>query len=636
VLAGVGLGACVVAVVAFAVTRGGSANAWKQGFLAGVAMAMAILPEELPVILTVFLALGAWRLSQRKVLARRMPAVETLGATTVLCVDKTGTLTENHMTLRRLVTSTGDDVDLAPLVDPLAEVFHDTLEHAILASKRDPFDPMERALHEAGDRFVKDTEHLHPAWSLVRAYPLSTALLAMTHVWRAGEESTLTVATKGAPEAVAELCRLEPDARAKLDALVAGLGSQGLRVLAVAKGTVTPEAVPEDVHAFSLAWVGLLAFEDPLRAAVPAAVAECRAAGVRVVMITGDNAITAQHIASAAGLGSSEVVLTGPQLAALDDDALASVVGTVGVFARVAPDQKLRIVRAFKAAGELVAMTGDGVNDAPALRAAHIGVAMGGRGTDVAREAASLVLLDDDFASLVQAIALGRRIFDNLKRAIVFTLAVHVPIAGLSLLPVFFGRWPLLLLPVHIVFLELVIDPTCSLVFEAEAPESDVMQRPPRDANERLFSSQTSWLALAQGASVLAASFAAFFVARSRFDVDSARSLVFVTLVSGIVTILLVNRSWSRSAVAMVTAPNAALRWVLLGTTIALVAAVLTGVGQRLFHFGPASPPALGLALLAGVVSLAWFEIVKQVWIRRAREVGSPNASARARTGVVK
>jgi len=618
VLALAGLAACLVVVVAFAFTRGGGADAWKQGVLAGIALAMAILPEEFPVVLTVFLALGAWRLSRSQVLTRRMPAVEMLGAATVLCVDKTGTLTQNQMTLRQLATA-GATVDLAHLDGQLPEELHGLLEYAILASKRDPFDPMERALVKAGDELVKATEHLHPLWSLAREYPLTPGLLAVSHAWRTGIEDDAVVATKGAPEAIADLCHLTPEQRATLARDVTSLASQGLRVLGVAQGKTRLAALPAEPRELSLELVGLLGFEDPLRPTVPGAVAECQAAGVRVVMITGDYPATAQSIARQAGLAHCESVLTGPELESLSEEDLARRVSEVHVFARVVPSQKLRIVNALKANNEVVAMTGDGVNDAPALKAAHIGIAMGGRGTDVAREAAALVLLDDDFSSIVAAIRLGRRIFDNIKKAIVFIVAVHVPIAGLSILPVFFADWPLILLPIHIVFLELIIDPSCSLIFEAEQAEADVMTRPPRRHDERLFSRETLGIALLQGLSMLAVCLGVFLLARKGHPPEAARALAFATLVIAFLVVILVDRSWTRSAVSMLRVPNPALRWVLFGASGFLALALLAPFAQRLFRFAPLHAPDLFLSLGAGFLCVLWFEIVKRVRRRVAR-----------------
>ena len=606
----VGLAAFIVMVVAYAITRGGGFAAWKQGLLAGITMAMSILPEEIPVVLTIFLALGAWRISRKRVLTRRMAAVETLGKTTVLCVDKTGTLTLNRMTLKHVIAG-GHAAVLAPETTWLPDELHPLLEYAVLASARDPFDPMERALHATGDRVLKETEHLHPGLSLVRAYPLSVDLAAVTQVWQSGQETDVIIASKGAPEAIAELCHMADEQRKAMLLQVATLASDGLRVLGVARGTMAKGKLP-DAHAdIALEFLGLLGFEDPLRPTVPAAVAECRTAGIRVVMITGDYAVTAQSIARQAGLANCENVITGPELGALSDEDLAVRAKEVGVFARVLPEQKLRIVKALKANQEVVAMTGDGVNDAPALKSAHIGIAMGGRGTDVAREAADLVLLDDDFASIVVAIRLGRLIYDNIRKAIAFTFAVHVPIAGLSILPVFFADWPLLLLPTHIVFLELIIDPSCSLVFEAEEAEANVMNRPPSSQKDRLFSLHTVGFAVLQGLSVLAVCVGAFLFSHRNHAPEAARALTFVTLVTAILVVLLANRSSVLTIVEGLRAPNTALWFVLGGTVGILTLVLLSSFGQRIFHFAPLHVGDFLLSVGAGLACTLWFEALK-------------------------
>jgi P-type Ca2+ transporter type 2C len=614
----VGLIACALVVIVFALTRGGGLDAWKQGLLAGIAMAMATLPEEFPVVLTVFLALGAWRISRSNVLTRRMPAVETLGAATVLCVDKTGTLTQNRMTLRNLAIA--DEVtDLTALHNELSKDNKILLEYAILASKQDPFDPMERALHDAGKQLFRETGYLHPKWSLAREYPLTPDLLAVSHAWDTENANEVVVASKGAPEAIADLCHLNPEYRKLFMQQVDYLSLRGLRVLGVAQAVTTPGSLPEQHHDLSLELVGLLGFEDPLRSTVSDAVAECHTAGIRVVMITGDYPLTARSIARQAGFSNCEMVISGPELDGMSDEILATRIKDVQVFARVVPEQKLRIVNALKANNEIVAMTGDGVNDAPALKAAHIGIAMGGRGTDVARESASLVLLDDDFSSIVAAVHLGRRIFDNIKKAIVFILAVHVPIAGLSMIPVFFADWPLLLLPVHIVLLELIIDPACSLIFEAEEAESGLMHRPPRKPDERLFSKQTIGIAVLQGLSVLAVCLGTFLLARMDHSINASRALTFTTLVVAFIIIILVNRSWTKSAFTMLGVPNTALKWVLMGTGLFLAIALMTPYTQRLFHFEPLHTMDLFLSFMAGLVCVLWFEGLK--FIKRNRKI---------------
>ncbi len=608
-----GLCACSVVVITYALTRGASLQSWKEGFLAGIAMAMAILPEEFPVVLTVFLALGAWRISRSGVLTRRMPAVETLGAATVLCVDKTGTLTVNQMTLRRLWTK-DLDCDLSTLSEELPEPVHNLLEYAILASQRDPFDPMERALIVAGDHHLKDTEHLHPDWSLKREYALTPAMLAMSHVWLNGDSDLAIVASKGAPEAIADLCHLSETDLRQLERDVERLASSGLRVLAVAQGTASKSALTDEQHDLKLELLGLLGFEDPLRPEVPKAVAECQSAGIRVVMITGDYPTTAQSIARQAGILRNSNIMTGPELDKISDAELAKRIELVDVFARVVPEQKLRLVTALKANQEVVAMTGDGVNDAPALKAAHIGVAMGGRGTDVAREAAALVLVHDDFSSIVAAVRTGRRIYDNIKKAMIFVIAVHIPIIGLSMLPVFFPSWPLILLPVHIVFLELIIDPSCSLIFEAEESEGDLMRRPPRRSTDKLFSPRTLLTAVGQGMVILAACLAVLLYTRQNHSPDAARALTFSTLVAGFLTTITANRSWSRSLLATMTAPNAAFRWVVGGTALLLTGMLTLPIAREILHFDAVHLADIAASLAVGVGSI----VIAALAFRRA------------------
>jgi Ca2+-transporting ATPase len=619
-LAVVGLSLCAIVVVLFALTRGNTALSWKRGFLAGIATAMATLPEEFPVVLTIFLSLGAWRISQKRVLTRRIPAIETLGAATVLCVDKTGTLTQNRMSISKLWTA-GQTLDASRLEgDTLPEAFHRLVEFGILASKKDPFDPMEKALRELGATQLASTEHLHDSWSLVREYPLSPELLALSHVWQSPDGSQLMTAAKGAPEAIADLCHMAELRRQELTAQVAALASEGLRVLGVAKGRpVTQANLPQIQHDFEFEFLGLVGLADPIRPAVPQAIRECYAAGVRVVMITGDYPATAQSIARQIGLRNTDEIITGSELERMDEAELQHRLARADILARVVPEQKLHIVRALKAQGEVVAMTGDGVNDAPALKAAHIGLAMGGRGSDVARESAGLVLLDDDFSSIVEAIRLGRRIFDNIRKAVSYIFAIHVPIAGLSLIPVFFADWPLILLPVHIVFLELIIDPSCTLIFEAEGAEPNAMTRPPRGPGERLFDMRSLVVSLFQGASVLAIVLGVFLTARwLGHSENNARGLTFAALVVANLGLILTNRSWSRTIPAMMKEPNKALWWVVVGATGLLALVIYLPVLRELFHFAPLHRADVVICLLAGAASVLWFEVFKVVRRRRA------------------
>lgn len=605
---------CAVVVLVFGFTRGD----WLRGVLAGLSLAMATLPEEFPVVLTVFLALGAWRISRRSVLTRRMPAVETLGSATVLCTDKTGTLTLNRMTVTTLCV--GSRIHrIGNADDRLPEDYHELVEHALLASPRDPFDPMEKAMRELGSRTLLNTEHLREDWNLLREYPLSERLLAMSRVWESASGEGLIVAAKGAPEAIADLCHLDGTSAAGIRGCVDRLASEGLRVIAVGSARVPPGGLPEGQHDFPFKFLGLLGLQDPIRPQVPDAVALCRRAGIRVLMITGDYPGTASNIARAAGIENPGDVLTGPEIETLDPGELRVRLARVNVIARAVPEQKLRIVEALKANGEVVAMTGDGVNDAPALKAADIGVAMGGRGTDVAREAADIVLLDDDFASIVQAVRTGRRIYDNLRKAIAFILAVHLPIAGMALLPVLAG-WPLALLPVHILFLELIIDPACSVVFEMEDEEEDVMDRPPRKATERLFGRHLVVLAVVQGLAVLAlvAGVYAWSLA-SGFGEGEARALSFVGLVFGNLGMIISNRSRTQGFFRILARPNPAQTWVVAGALVFLAAAVFVPALNGVFGFAPVHLWQIPFSLATGVVAAGAAESVKLPDLLRAR-----------------
>ncbi len=614
VLALMAFGTSLLLVVAYGLLRGD----WLAALLAGIALAMAMLPQEFTVVLTVLPALGAWRLSKQNVLTRRIAAIETLGATSVLCVDKTGTLTENRMTVTELYAQGERDVQGERLsidyaaAPALPEAFHTLVEFSILASVAEPFDPMEQAFHRLGQHFLQDTEHLHRDWILMQEYGLTPELRAMSHVWKAVDDQAHVVAAKGAPEAIMDLCHLDTGAQARIGDAVEAMAAKGLRVLGVAQARFEGERWPAIEHDFEFDFVGLLGLQDPLRGEIPEAVAQCRTAGIRVIMITGDYPATASAIASQAQLGAGEKdeILTGDAMTVLSDAELQARLKTASVCARIAPEQKLRIVQALKANGEIVAMTGDGVNDAPALKAAHVGVAMGGRGTDVAREASSLVLLDDNFASIVRAVRLGRRIFDNLRNSMSYILAVHVPIAGTALLPVLLG-WPVLLFPLHIAFLELVIDPACSMVFENEPPDADVMRRAPRDVNTPLFGGMTLVFALLQGLGVLAVVLGGYAWGATWLTETAARAFAFTTLVSANLALIFSNRSRTGSLLGSLRVPNRTL-WIVTGVTLGSLGLVLyLPWPARLFFFAPLSVPDLLTAASLGLLSVFWFEAVK-------------------------
>jgi P-type Ca2+ transporter type 2C len=606
----------ILAIVLYGTLRGG----WLDALLAGIAIGMSMLPEEFPVVLTVFMAMGAWRISKARVLTRRAAAIETLGAATVLCTDKTGTLTENRMTIAELRLPEGGIYRTGtPDNTTMPASFRGLAAHGLLASNPEPFDPMEKAFHAfARDRQGAEDELPGSEWELAHSYGLRPDLLAMTQLWLKDEETLeFEAAAKGAPEAIARLCRLDETETRFVRRAVDDMAVEGLRVLGVAKASHQGKPFPQSQHEFAFQFLGLVGLADPLRPSVPAAVRDCRSAGIRVVMITGDYPATARAIARQAGLDAAEV-LTGEEIDGLDDSELARRTRTTGVFARIMPEQKLRIVKALKADGEIVAMTGDGVNDAPSLKAAHIGVAMGGRGTDVAREASSIVLLDDDFGSIVAAVRLGRRIYDNVRKAMGFIFAVHVPIAGLALLPLTFGL-PIIFGPIHIAFLEMIIDPVCSLVFEAEADEEDVMSRKPRPPDEPLFSLPMIGWSVVQGALAFGMVAIIFLTALPRMPEDEARALAFFSLVLSIVSLILVNRSFSTSLIMAFRRRNVALRWILLAVATILALSLLWPTASAMFRFGPLHGDDLALTAAAGGAVLVILESLKRVWRRQLR-----------------
>ncbi|RKR38613.1 Ca2+-transporting ATPase [Paraburkholderia sp. BL17N1] len=576
---------CLLLVVAYRLRSG----EWLPGVLAGITLAMGILPEEIPVILTVFMALGARRIASEGVLTRRMSAIETLGQTSVLCVDKTGTLTQNRMSVRVLFAR-GKRQIIDQTTQRIDEAYHELIEYLVLASEIEPVDPMERALHETGRVGLAGTGRLHEDWSLVHEYALTPELPAMSHAWQAPELDHHAVACKGAPEAVCALCHLdERDTQTVLDE-AAQMASGGLRVLGVAQARHSHPDWPKKQHDFEFSFVGLVGLLDPVRPEVAGAIAGCQAAGIRVVMITGDYPSTARAIAIEVGIDGTRIV-TGQEVAAMHDARLHEAIENVDVFARVKPEQKLRLVNAFRESGQVVAMTGDGVNDAPALKAAHIGIAMGLRGAEVAREVASLVLLRDDFAPILSAIRLGRRIYANLVQAISYTVAVHIPMIAAAMIPVFVG-WPPLLAPVHIVFLELIINPVCSVVFENEPERENLMHTPPRRAGARLLSNRALGKGAMAGAvaAMLVLGLYAGLLSRG-YDPAFSRTLSFMALVACNVALIFVIRLLPQSGAYAPTRQQNRYLWVVPG---------VAGAGLLLLMTVPALARLFGLVALLG------------------------------------
>jgi Ca2+-transporting ATPase len=612
-LAITGLILCLLVIAVYTLTRGDL----LKGFLAGITLAMAMLPEEFPVVLTIFLAMGAWRMSKKHVLTRKPSAIETLGSATVLCTDKTGTLTLNKMTVRQLFN--GSDFFLTDKENELPETFHKVVEYGILASQANPFDPMEKAITGLGDRYLQGTEHLNHEWEMIREYPLSKELLAMSRVFSDHDTGKRSIAAKGAPEAIFDLCHLSADSQQKYAEAIEDMAGKGLRVLGVAWARITSNELPENQHDFDFEFLGLIGLSDPIRPEVSNAVAECYHAGIRVIMITGDYPVTAMNIAKEIGLKNPDTCITGQELKLMTEEELCSRIRSVNVFARVIPEQKLFLVNALKKNGEVVAMTGDGINDAPALKAANIGVAMGEKGTDVAREAASLVLLDDNFSSIVAGIAMGRRIFDNLQKALGYIFAIHVPIAGLSLIPILLMHLPLILWPVHIVFMELIIDPACSMIFEAEKEEKNVMNRPPSDINERFFGFKKIFISCMQGVGILVFVMGIYLFSHyTGHSEGQVRAMSFMTLIVANIAVIMSNRSWTRNIFEVIIIRNKAAGWVIGGAILFMVLVMNIPFFLQLFQFSKIGITDSLICIGTGLLTITWFEVYKVIKLKRS------------------
>jgi len=587
---------------------------WLNGTLSGISLTMSLLPEEFTVILTVFMALGVWRISRQHVLTRHAPVIETLGSINTLCVDKTGTLTINKMTLLSLATLNKISMLNSNAVE-LESADKELMSYAVLASEIEPFDPMEKAFHESIKLHHQEHLNIYENYSIIHEYGLSSDLPAMTHIWQSPTNPhQCLVAIKGSPEAVISLCNLNKKQILIIEDQMKTLASQGLRLLGVAKASYTKKGSlwPQTVEAFQFEWLGLVGLKDPLRPEVPAAVKHCHDAGIRVVMITGDHAITAQAIASQAGILSNKT-LSGAEIESLDDKGLQEAIKNVYVFVRIKPEQKLRLVKALQANQEIVAMTGDGVNDAPALRAAHVGIAMGQRGTDVAREASSLVLLNDDFSSIVNVIQQGRQIYDNLHKAIIYVVAVHIPIAGAVFIPLLFGAPPMLT-PIHILFLEMVIDPSCAIAFEMELPEKDVMQKPPRRLEEKIFSLNNLSLAILQGIGLMVIVLSLYLGLQAlNYPVSYAGTIAFGSLVLGNLLLIVVNRSTHLHFFSILKIPNSSQLWIIGGAAGLFLIFVFTPFLRERFQFSELTLEGTTLILFSGALGLIWHEIIKMI-----------------------
>ncbi len=604
-IGGVALLTVIAIVIIYGVTRGN----WLEGGIAAIAAAMALIPEEFPVILTLFMALGAWRMARVRVIARQAPAIEALGSVTVLCVDKTGTLTRNEMT----VSEVQIDHRVIPAHEAVdSEDGFELLRIASLAAPKTPFDPMDKAF-----RAFVDIEETTEGLISVAEFPVIKERLAYIHIWQQGP--SLLVAAKGAPEHIAKLCGIEGVAVEEINQRVTTAGEKGLRVIAVATA-VGEIGRTESIEGFEFRFLGLTFLKDPIREGVPASVRECVTAGIRTIMITGDHPTTARSIAQEIGLHHPNDVLTGSQLSLLSDDELSEHVRRCQVFARVTPGDKLRLIRALQANGEVVAMTGDGINDAPALRAADIGIAMGGRGTDVAREAAHLIITDDDFTSIVAGIRRGRAIYANIQKAMTYVIAIHIPIFGMALVPVLVADWPLILVPALIAFHEVIIDPASSIAFEVESPDPKIMSQPPRKPHSGVFDRKEILLALLQGFSIFTLVFVIFLGnIASDTPEEKVRSLTFATLVIANVILILINRSRTLTLwEALIKRRNKAIPWLIFGATTLLLLLLNVPLIRESFDLEALQWKEYLSLVALSYLSVSWLDLHKIITRRRS------------------
>ncbi|WP_118953486.1 cation-translocating P-type ATPase [Taibaiella helva] len=594
-------------------------NYWRNAefldsLLKSLTLAMSILPEEIPVAFTSFMALAAMRLMRKRIVVKQIKTVETLGSATVICTDKTGTITRNKMTLAAIY-----EAGSAQIQDPgapLNEAECELIRMAMWASEPLPFDPMDIALHEAYARLFAEDERA--VYTMIHEYPLSGKPPMMTHVF--GDSSGhRIIAAKGAPEALIDVCGLDEGNKERAYAAIDRLAQQGYRVLGVGSAIYPGNEFPQQQQDLPFSFMGLVAFSDPPKENIDAVLKDFYKAGIEVKIITGDNEITTRSIARSIGLQGYDRSIGGAELMKMNDHDLERCVSDKMIFTRMFPEAKLRVINALKRTGAIVAMTGDGINDGPALKAAHIGIAMGKKGTEIARQAAALVLLDDDLTGMVEAIAMGRRIYTNLKKAIRYIISIHIPIILTVLVPLLFNwRYPNILSPVHVIFLELIMGPTCSVIYENEPMEPNAMQQKPRPYSADLFNFSELALSIVQGLVIALAVLASYWYGVFRgYDIAAVRTLVFITLVSANIMLTLINRSFYYPVWATLRYKNRMIPFI-IGLTITLVVLVIWLLPVRNF-FGLTLLPLSELcgSILLGLCSVAWLECLK--WLRRKK-----------------
>lgn len=589
---------------------------WLISLLQSLTLAMSILPEEIPVAFTTFMALGAWRLMKMGIVVKQMKTVETLGSATVICTDKTGTITENKMSLAKLFTIEGKKIT-APAKDSTANE-KELIRLAMWASEPVPFDPMEEALHQAYKESAATDER--PAYKLIHEYPLDGKPPMMTHIFENAEGNRI-VAAKGAPEAMLQVSSLSDSEKEAFMVATESMASEGYRLLAVGIANFEGSSFPATQQEFKFDLKGVVAFYDPPKKNIEEVLEHFYKAGISVKIITGDNAATTEAIAKQVGFKGADKAITGDELMKMEEEELANCVMDTNIFTRMYPEAKLKIINALKQKNQIVAMTGDGVNDGPALKAAHIGIAMGKKGTEIAKQAASLILLEDDLSKMVDAIAMGRKIYTNLKKAIQYIISIHIPIILTVFIPLALGWiYPNIFSPVHIIFLEIIMGPTCSIIYENEPLEKNTMLQPPKPLTSTFFNWRELSTSIVQGLVITAGTLFMYqYAVHNRYDEAVTRTMTFTTLITANIFLTLVNRSFYYSLFTTMRYKNKMVLFIVL-ITLGLVSLMLfVPPLTHFFQFETMTFHQTGVCILTGVVSVTWYEGVK--WIKRNKAV---------------
>ena len=578
-----------------------------DSLLKALTLAMSILPEEIPMAFTTFMAIGAWRLMKMGIVVKQMKTVETLGSATVICIDKTGTITENKMSLAKIFSLKSHRIS-----DPAEtnEEEKELLDIAMWASEPIPFDPMEIALHSAYRDHIKEDER--PNFKMIHEYPLGGKPPMMTHIFEniAGER---IIAAKGAPEALMSISDLSAQEKQEIEEAINTLTQEGYRVLGVAKSDFKGDHFPKTQQEFQFQFAGIVAFYDPPKKNINKVLEDFYQAGISVKIITGDNAETTIAIAKQIAFQGYEHSLTGDELMHLSDAELQKKVMQINIFTRMFPEAKLRIINALKEDMQIVAMTGDGVNDGPALKAAHIGIAMGKKGTEIAKQAASLVLVEDDLSKMVDAIAMGRRIYANLKKAIQYIISIHIPIILTVFIPLAFAWiYPNIFSPVHIIFLELIMGPTCSIIFENEPMEKNTMSQKPRLFTASFFNQKELTTSIIQGLAITAGTLFAYqYSVWHHFPEAQTRTMVFTTLISANIFLTLVNRSFYYSIFRTIQYKNNLIVMIISLTVVITGLLIYVPTLSTFFEFEALNISQLLISVLIGFLSVIWYELVK-------------------------